>query len=262
MASDSRQKSDSSKKLPSSRRKDAAHRADRASLDFAERTSLRKTKPERSSLRGASSAFDAMKHHDTATRDAAAKKRAARRPSRSQRLEGHLSEKKRLSSVKRDERVRRTRERLIRRIVFGVLSVAMLVLLVWGSATLVRGPVFYPTDIVVDGNSTVTSAVIERIAAIAPDGSILTLDKKSIERRVTDDPWIASAEVHKKLPHTVSITVVERKPTAVVAFPSGQRWLIDDAGIWLGKVSGDGKGTTSVLDSRYDTRFDVANIGR
>lgn len=260
MASDSRQKSDSSKKRPSSRRKDTAHRAERAPLDFSERTSLRKTKSERATLRGSSSASDTAKHRGVATRDDAAEKKMDRRPSRSPRLEGHLSEKQRLSSLKRDERVRRTRERLIRRIVFGVLLVATLVLLVWGAITLVRGPVFYATDIVIDGNSVVSSSVIKKIAAIAPDSSVLTLDRKSIERRIADDPWIASAEIDNKLPHTVSITVLERKPTAVVAFPSGQRWLIDDEGVWLGKVNEDGKGTTSVFDSRYDTRFDATNI--
>jgi len=232
--------------------------------DFAERTSLRKTKPEpepkRSSLRGSSSAFDTAEQFDRSTRDSAAKKRTKQRPSRSSRLEEHLSKKQRLSSVKRDKRSQRMRERLVRRIVFGMLLVAMLVLLVWGSVTLVRGPVFFATDIVVDGNSAVTSSVIKEIAAIAPDSSVLTLDRKSIERKITDDPWIASVEIRKKLPHTVSITVLERKPTAMVAFPSGQRWVIDDEGIWLGKVNGDGKGTTSVSDSRYDTRFATANL--
>lgn len=246
MASDSRQKSDSSKNRSNSRQKSAEHRVDRAPLDFAERTSLRKMKSPAGPSR---------------ISDADGQRKTKRQPSRSPRLEGHLTKKQRLSSLKRDERLQRKTERLIRRFVFGVLFIVLLVLLVWGAAVLVRGPVFYATDIVVKNNSAVESSTIKKIAAIAQRSSVLTLDKKSIERKITDDPWIVSAEIRKKLPHTVLITVVERKPAAVVVFPSAQRWLIDDEGVWLGKVSGEGKGTTSGLDTRYDTQFDAANLG-
>jgi cell division protein FtsQ len=87
---------------------------------------------------------------------------------------------------------------------------------------------FAITDITVRGNHRVPSPdVIAQLGFHAGD-NIFTAGLESGLRARRADAWIASAEVHRELPHGIVIDVRERAPVAIVEL--GGLYLVDDTG--------------------------------
>lgn len=77
-------------------------------------------------------------------------------------------------------------------------------------------PAFDPKAIVVSGNHRVTRHEILARAAIPARVTIWLQNTGSIERRIDAIPYIATATVHRALPASIRIDVVERSQFAVV----------------------------------------------
>jgi cell division protein FtsQ len=94
--------------------------------------------------------------------------------------------------------------------------------------------------------------------------NIVTLPAAKISGRLEQDPWIKEARVGRRLPHTVTITVTERKPVALVdcngAFflVDGSGWTISPAGPTdfpqLPRVNGGSMSTPKVAARVADRR--------
>jgi cell division protein FtsQ len=65
---------------------------------------------------------------------------------------------------------------------------------------------------------------------------ILAFDPEGARQRIEGLPWVASAAVERRLPNTIAITIVERKPIALWQH-NGKIALIDAAGSNLGTVA-------------------------
>jgi cell division protein FtsQ len=65
---------------------------------------------------------------------------------------------------------------------------------------------------------------------------ILAFDPEGARQRIESLPWVASAAVERRLPDTIAITIVERKPIALWQH-NGKIALIDAAGSNLGTVA-------------------------
>lgn len=102
-------------------------------------------------------------------------------------------------------------------------------------ALLASSSVFDARRIQVEGNRRRTTLQLLALARITPTTNVLWLDAAEAARRLERDPWIAEASVHRSLPSTVRIAVVERTPAAIVrsALPS---LLVADDGTVLGPL--------------------------
>lgn len=82
----------------------------------------------------------------------------------------------------------------------------------------------------VSGNGTLSSARIERVAAV-PDGEqLIQVDLAAIQARVERIDAVASAEVSRSWPHAIAIRITEREPIAVVK-RGEETWALDADGV-------------------------------
>jgi len=87
---------------------------------------------------------------------------------------------------------------------------------------------FEVRDVIVTGNSQVNHReALERLA-LAPHQTLLTLSPGRLETRLESHPWIKQAKVSRSFPHTLAVTVTERRPVAVLQDPSITLLLDED----------------------------------
>ena len=113
-----------------------------------------------------------------------------------------------------------------------VLGLGLVAWVVWGS------PVLSVRSVRVDGESTLPADQVRETAGIEEGIPLLRVDVTAVRDRVARLPQVDSVEVARGWPSTVVITVVERRPVAVVGTP-GSRSLVDDSGILFDTVTGD-----------------------
>lgn len=121
-----------------------------------------------------------------------------------------------------------------------VLGIAMIVGIGSGAAWTARryvrtSPRFAVSEIATDGGKHLAADDIANIANIAKGQNIFSIDLDNARSRLVADPWIESAEVHRRLPGAISITVVEREAAGIVAMPEGT-YLVTREGTILKRV--------------------------
>jgi cell division protein FtsQ len=133
--------------------------------------------------------------------------------------------------VQRPSRLSPARRRALR-IAVGVL------LLVTASWVLWASPVLAVRTVQVDGAATLPAEQVREAAGIVDGTPLLRVDVDAARARVARLPQVASVEVTRGWPDSVVITVVERKPVAVVE-EQGRRTLVDAEGVLFDTISGD-----------------------
>ncbi len=103
----------------------------------------------------------------------------------------------------------------------------VLVGLLFGLAVLIaaflfiNSPYFTVSAVVVEGNKYMTSDDVCRVAGIPADVNIFRLSTGEIRGRLVRDLRVAEAEVNRRFPGTIGITIKERQPLAYVASSYG-----------------------------------------
>jgi cell division protein FtsQ len=137
-----------------------------------------------------------------------------------------VAEEKRLA---REAKLARTRGRARFKSLGIAVSVAAVVFaLVW----LYRSDTFQVTQVDVVGTARLSREAVISLAAIPKDATLLNLSVDRIVARVKSSPWVAEASLARRFPHTVVITVAERKPFAAVAV-GRVAYLIDKSAVVL-----------------------------
>jgi cell division protein FtsQ len=122
--------------------------------------------------------------------------------------------------------------RVLRRSVPALIGLAVLGTVggtAWaGYRFVTHSPRFAITNIEVSGNRQVTTdEILANLPAHSGD-NVFEVDLDALTRSVKTNPWIASAEAHRVLPHTITISVREHVAAAVIEL-SGL-YLADSAG--------------------------------
>lgn len=139
--------------------------------------------------------------------------------------------------------------RALRRSLSTAAAVAALAALggaLWGGYRwLTHSPRFAITQIVVRGADRAGRADPAALRAQLPiqEGDSVFVGLDGVARAVRANPWIASAEVHRVLPHTIVVEVREHVPAAVAVL--GELYLVDAAGRPFKRAAieaGDGDG--------------------
>jgi cell division protein FtsQ len=136
-----------------------------------------------------------------------------------------------------DERIRERRiavlrdagRRRLRRLVV-VCSVAAVVVLGWLAT---RSPLLDVDHIEVHGAIRTSADTVREASGVSTGDPLVGVDGGAVARRVAALPWVADARVERQLSGSLTITVRERQPAAVVA--RDMRLLMVDAG---GRVLG------------------------
>ncbi|MBL7645993.1 MAG: FtsQ-type POTRA domain-containing protein [Candidatus Hydrogenedentes bacterium] len=113
---------------------------------------------------------------------------------------------------------------------FCVFAVALFVYAFYHFA--INSPRYRVQDIIVFGNTAVSSEEVVAATQITTADSLLFLDKAAVAKRVASIPYVASAEVQRELPSTLIIHLTERQAAATLL--AGRRaFLIDRDGVVL-----------------------------
>jgi hypothetical protein len=114
-------------------------------------------------------------------------------------------------------------------------------LAVWALAS----PRFALADVAVTGSERVPAAWVRERLAPLTGRNLLRLPLVDVDRALAGHPWIATVEVSKRLPDALAVTVVERRPAALVV-RGGARWWADADGRAIAPV-GEGEATGDLL---------------
>jgi cell division septal protein FtsQ len=141
---------------------------------------------------------------------------------------------------RRDTPADRRRRRIVRAVV-AVAVVALAWWAVWAS------PLLAVHQVRVDGATTLTAEQV-RSAAGVPEGTpLLRVDVEAAAARVARLPQVADVSVTRGWPRSVVVTVVERRPVAVVE-QAGTRSLVDASGVLFDTVTGEAPDGVVPLD--------------
>ena len=132
--------------------------------------------------------------------------------------------------VRTDPRISRRRKavaRSRRRRIIGSLSAATIAAgALWA---VFFSPLLDVREVKVVGARNTGARDVRVAAGIDEDDNLLLVSTGAIARSVEELPWVAGAEVNRRLPGTVRIKVDERKAALVVSVAAG-RWTIDPKG--------------------------------
>lgn len=119
---------------------------------------------------------------------------------------------------------RRSRPSLRARLrTYWIVSAVVASLIIWGGVAIVRWNGFCPRDVSIEGTARVVPADVEQAAAVDHHANIWLANIGAMERRIEAIPYVAVARVHRRLPASVTIDVVERTADGCVRFAGRPR---------------------------------------
>jgi cell division protein FtsQ len=126
------------------------------------------------------------------------------------------------------QRLRRLRPFLYAALVLGLVATGVWVLF-FSTAMTVR-------DVSVKGNSTMSSVRVEKVAKVPLGRQLARVDLGAIRARVETLSAVRSVSVSRSWPHTVTISITERTPVAVVDRGAGLQ-AVDVDGVLFGSYA-------------------------
>lgn len=90
---------------------------------------------------------------------------------------------------------------------------------------MLRSDFFQITAIRIEGNRRVSKSKVLELSGVDVHANLLTLSAKDVRQRIEADDWVGKAVVERRWPNQLEITISERKPVALVNFPSGLHFV-------------------------------------
>jgi cell division protein FtsQ len=126
-----------------------------------------------------------------------------------------------------------------------VLVGGPLALAAWAAGS----PRFALSEVAVSPTERVPAAWVRRQLAPLAGRNLPALALDEVRARLAGHPWIAGVELSKRLPRTLAVAVVERRPAALVT-EAGALWLADAAGRPIAPAAeGDTEGLVLVTEA-------------
>jgi cell division protein FtsQ len=110
-----------------------------------------------------------------------------------------------------------------------LMIVGMSLMFIFIHDVLTQCDYFKAETITVEGGHRLTPAQILETAKIEDGVNLVSLNLKTIRKRLLAHPWIAEADIRRTFPETISIRIREQEPLAVLDF--GKQFLINRSGV-------------------------------
>lgn len=117
---------------------------------------------------------------------------------------------------------RSRRRRFIATMIFLASAAALVWIAFWS-------PVLNVNKIQVVGARHSSAEAVRTATELTSEDNLLLVSTGEIAQRVKELPWVGDAKVDRRLPGTVRVRVMERKPAMVLSLESGH-WTIDSMG--------------------------------
>ncbi|BAS27703.1 cell division protein FtsQ/DivIB [Limnochorda pilosa] len=116
---------------------------------------------------------------------------------------------------------------------------------VLASYSLVESSLFTLTEVEVRGAETLDPERIRQMSGLVPGESLFTLDLGAVEERLREEPRVASVRARRRWPDGVILSVVERRPLALLS--NEGTWLAVDPSAVLFPADPGWKGALPIL---------------
>jgi cell division protein FtsQ len=93
-------------------------------------------------------------------------------------------------------------------------------------------------QVVFAGNKHLTDEELKALCGVNMHESLVTLSNNKISRQLLKSPWVRSVSLRKEFPGTVSVTIKEAEPFALLDM-NKHLFLMDEKGILLEELKGD-----------------------
>lgn len=107
-----------------------------------------------------------------------------------------------------------------------LLALSAVFMLAYAAVT--QSDYFRTETIVVEGLSRLSRQTVIARAGLEPGDNLLAINLHLVRKRLLSHPWIAQAQVSREIPETLSISIKEHQPLAVVDM--GRRFLLNTQG--------------------------------
>lgn len=122
----------------------------------------------------------------------------------------------------------------------GVVVLALVLLAVLAGTVALRSPLFEVRRVEVRGAGRLAPSEVRVLVEGARGRNLWLVPLDEIARSVSAHPWIARAEVGRRLPSTLVVEIEERIPIAWVADPDGGAAVAADGVVVQRRTDGDG----------------------
>jgi len=103
----------------------------------------------------------------------------------------------------------------------------------------VRGDLLRIREVRYLGLSQLKASALAELSPVRPGDHLLLSDTEAMARALRRNPWVATVEVHRRLPPALEVVVTERQAAALVEL--GGLYLVDTAGqVYKRAAPGDG----------------------
>ncbi len=132
--------------------------------------------------------------------------------------------------LRTDPRISRRRKAVARskrkRIAGAILACALVAVSVWAAFS---SPLLAVRRVQVVGAAQTNPDDVREVVGLGHDDNLLLVSTSRIAAAAEQLPWVARAEVHRRLPGTVRIKIFEHHAALVVVLATG-RWTVDASG--------------------------------
>jgi cell division protein FtsQ len=101
---------------------------------------------------------------------------------------------------------------------FTMILIVLSVVCIFVYDCLIAMPYLETKDIQISGNAYLTKTQILECTNLTPSENIIDINTGIIYQRLLQNPWIASAQVYRKLPNALTIEIKEKMPLAILLF--------------------------------------------
>lgn len=171
-----------------------------------------------------------------------------------------------LNRNERQERVRKTYNRFVRRVFFIIAAIVALVI-AW--AIVYNSSAFTIQNVEVNGAEHLTQSEMEQLIDVPEGETLLRVDVSTIKDRLMQNAWIQDVSVNRAFPGTLQINVTERTISAIVEIPGAdaktvKQWAIASDHMWLmpipSKDSSAGQATSEAIYADADAALHITDV--
>ena len=104
---------------------------------------------------------------------------------------------------------------------YSIRALLFSLMLVLATFFFFQSPFFDVSAIAVTGNATLSKPEARNLSGISKGTNIFRVDTSDVEDKLLLNPFVASVDVSRDLPQTISLSIVEHEPIAVVPVTEG-----------------------------------------
>lgn len=124
-------------------------------------------------------------------------------------------EQKRIRELDEKAEKREKRNKRIKRL---LKIIVLLGIVIGGSVFSMTSPMFNIKEIQVTNNNIVTSENIISLSELKVDENMFRFSSSSVKNKIKENAYIEEVKIHRKIPNTIQIEVIERQPKYSVDF--------------------------------------------